>query len=169
MLRRVPIVLFVAVGLLVLPLAVAAAGPDLQATVIPGKEIDVVGSGFPASADVTLAISRNDVLDETRTVTADVSGAFTATIDAGPGRGGAYTIVATAGDATASADVVAVETAGGTAGGTFATPPPTSTGPQVTPDGAPGERPAMPALAAAALLGITSAAWAMRRSHRAAR
>jgi hypothetical protein len=161
MFRRVPLAFVAILVLLIAPATVAAAGPQLLATVIPGKEIDVVGSGFPASTAVTLVITRNGNPDETRTLGIDAAGAFTTTIDAGPGRGGAYTLVATAGQSTASADVVAVETAGGTAGGVLA-PPPTSTQPTPAPErGLPGT----PVLATLAVLvaGITGARWAVRR------
>ncbi len=71
-----------------------------------------------------------DVLSDGRLDVAigDASGAFTTTIDAGPGRGGAYTLVATSGPSTATVDVVAVETAGGD--GPIQTPPATSTASQ---------------------------------------
>lgn len=120
--RRVPLALLAVLALLVVPATVAAAQPELQATVVPGREIDIVGSGFPASTDVILVIHRSNNPDETRTLRADATGAFTTTIDAGPGQGGAYTLVATAGSSTASANVVAVETAGGAGGGVQAPP-----------------------------------------------
>lgn len=164
MFRRVPLAFLAILVLLVIPATVAAAGPQLLATVIPGKEIDVVGSGFPASTTVTLVITRNGSPDETRTLGTDAAGTFTTTIDAGPGRGGAYTLVATAGQSTASADIVAVETAGGTSGGIAGgvlAPPPTSTRPPAPDRGLPGA----PILAtlAALVAGITGARWAVRR------
>jgi len=164
MFRRVPLAFLAILVLLVIPATVAAAGPQLLATVIPGKEIDVVGSGFPASTTVTLVITRNGNPDETRTLGTDAAGTFTTTIDAGPGRGGAYTLVATAGQSTASADIVAVETAGGTSGGIAGgvlAPPPTSTRPPAPDRGLPGA----PILAtlAALVAGITGARWAVRR------
>jgi len=165
MFRRVPLAFLAILVLLIVPATVAAAGPQLLATVIPGKEIDVIGSGFPASTTVTVVITRNGNPDETRTLGTDAAGTFTTTIEAGPGRGGAYTLVATAGQSTASADIVAVETAGGTSGGTAGgvpAPPPTSTRPTPAPDrGLPGA----PILAtlAALVAGITGARWAVRR------
>ena len=165
MFRRVPFVLLVVLGLLVVPATVAAAQPSLQATVIPGQEIDVVGSGFPASTDVSLLIQRSNHPDQTRALQTDASGGFTTTIDAGPGLGGAYTLVATAGSSTASADVVAVETAGGTLGGAQ-TPPPTDT---LAP--APAERPSgLPLIAVLGLLlaGVVGAGWSIRRVRIAA-
>ncbi len=50
--RRLPVLALASALLLAAPVAVAAAEPALTATVIPGQEIDVVGSGFPADADV---------------------------------------------------------------------------------------------------------------------
>ena len=68
---------------------------------------------------------RNGTDDGSQTLHTDANGSFTATVDAGPGRGGQYTLTATAGSATATVDAVAVETAGGTLGGVKPTPPPT--------------------------------------------
>ena len=165
MLRRVPFALLVVLGLLVVPATAAAAQPSLQATVIPGQEIDVVGSGFPAATDVSLLIQRSNHPDQTRALQTDASGAFTTTIDAGPGLGGAYTLVATAGSSTASADVVAVETAGGTLGGAQ-TPPPTDA---LAPTSA--ERPSgFPPVAVLGIViaGILGAGWSIRRVRLAA-
>ncbi len=135
--RRVPTAALLLLVLLALPAVTLAAAPSLTATVVPGHEIDLVGAGFPASSTVTLAITRTGSCaitpcdphagSGTRTVTSDASGGFTATIDAGPGRGGQYVIVATAGSAKATAEVVAVETAGGVAPGATPTPPATDT------------------------------------------
>ncbi len=161
--RRVPFALLLAASLLILPASVAAAGPQLRASVIPGREIDVVGTGFPASGSVTLVIGRSNHPDETRTLSADAAGSFTTTIDAGPGRGGAYTLVATAGQLSASAAVVAVETAGG-GGGTLGSPPPTAARP--LPD--PGHGPAGATLLVV-LAGLLGAGTWLRRSRRAAR
>jgi hypothetical protein len=126
--RRIPLILLVALGLLAAPAIVAAAQPTLTATVVPGHEIDVTGSGFPANADVVLAIQRNGAAAGSQTLRTDAVGSFSATIDAGPGRGGAYNLVATSGSVQAVVDVVAVETAGaGATGGLHQTPPPTDT------------------------------------------
>jgi hypothetical protein len=120
--NRGSFVLILAIAaMLATPAIVAAAEPALSATVIPGQEIDLAGSGFPSDADVLLAITRNGVDAGTQTVTTDASGTFSATIAAGPGRGGAYTITATSGSASATVEAVAVETAGGLQ----STPPPT--------------------------------------------
>jgi hypothetical protein len=124
MYRRVPLVLLLLAMLCVLPGAVAAAEPRLTATAVPGREIDVAGAGFPSDADVLLTIQRNGADDGTQTLHTDASGSFVATIDAGPGRGGRYLIVATSSSAEAVVEVVAVETAG--AGGVRPTPPDTS-------------------------------------------
>jgi hypothetical protein len=167
MIRRVPFALLVLSSLLLLPAMAAAAGPTLQATVIPGREIDVVGSGFPVSSDVTLVIGRSDHPDGTSVLAADATGSFTTTIDAGPGRGGAYTLVATSGQLSATAQVVAVETAGG-AGGGVQSPPPTATAPQ----GDPGHDPAgVPLLVIAAILlaGAVGAGSSVRRARETAR
>jgi len=125
--RRVPLALLVILAALALPSGVAASAPTLTATLVPGREIDLSGSGFPASTPVTLEISRNGAPTGTRSLATDVSGRFSAVIDAGPGRGGRYAIVATAGTVTASTEIVAVETAGGgTARGTKPSLPPTT-------------------------------------------
>jgi hypothetical protein len=165
--RRVPFALLALASLLILPARVAAAGPQLQATVIPGREIDVAGSGFPASSTVTLVIGRSNHPDETRTLSADASGSFTTTIDAGPGRGGAYTLVATSGQLSATAQVVAVETAGG-AGGALASPPPTDTAPLPDPTREPARAP-LDVILAVALAGAIGAAWSLRRLGRTSR
>ncbi len=165
--RRVPFALLALASLLILPASAAAAGPQLQATVIPGREIDVAGSGFPASSTVTLVISRSNHPDETRMLAADASGSFTTTIDAGPGHGGAYTLVASAGQLRATAQVVAVETAGG-AGGGLASPPPTDTAPLPDPGRAPAGAP-LAVILAVALAGAIGAGWSFRRVGRPSR
>jgi hypothetical protein len=165
MLRRVPVALLAILSVLILPATIAAAQPQLVATVVPGTEISVVGSGFPASADVTLVIHRSNHPDETRTLRSDAAGSFTTTIDAGPGRGGAYALVATAGASTATVDVVAVETAGGSGGGIR--PPATDTQPRSGPDRATSIAPiteVLVVLVAGALGGL----WALRRTRNAA-
>ena len=165
--RRVPFALLALASLLILPASVAAAGPQLQATVIPGREIDVAGSGFPASSPVTLVIGRSNHPDETRMLSADASGSFTTTIDAGPGRGGAYTLVATSGQLSATAQAVAVETAGG-ASGTLASPPPTDTAPLPDPAREPARSP-LAVILAVVLAGVIGAGWSLRRVGRASR
>jgi hypothetical protein len=160
--RCIVLILLVVLGLMAAPAVAAAAEPALIATVVPGHEIDVAGSGFPGDADVLLVIERNGAAAGSQTLRTDAAGSFTATIDAGPGRGGAYTLVATSGAAKAVADVVAVETAG--AGGTGVlqqTPPPTDTASSV---------PARPASAnglgvglVAAFVGPFLAGWRLRQ------
>lgn len=130
--RRVPLVSLVPVALLLIglvnvPAMLAADAPQLSASTIPGKGIDVSRTGFPAGVDVQLAIQRNGTDAGSQTLHTDASGSFTATVDAGPGRGGQHTLTATAGSATATVQAVAVETAGGTVGGTRPTPPLTDT------------------------------------------
>ncbi len=139
--RRVPVVyvlpLALLLGLSATPAALAADNPQLSATTQAGKEIDLTGTGFPANSTVMLVIERNGVPlvsggtgaegSGTQTLKADASGSFAATIPAGPGLGGRYTLIATSGAARATLDVVAVEAAGGLAGGTKPTPPPTDT------------------------------------------
>jgi hypothetical protein len=164
--RRVPFIFLVALGLMAVPAIVAAAQPTLTTSVIPGHQIDVAGSGFPASADVLLVIQRNGVAAGSQTLRSDVAGSFSASIDAGPGRGGAYNLVATSGSAKAVADVVAVETAGaGTTGGLQQTPPPTDTV---------SSAPARPALDdrwaygfVAAFVGFLLAGWRLRQRDKA--
>jgi hypothetical protein len=163
---RVPVSLLVILGALILPATVVAAQPQLAATVVPGTEIDVVGSGFPPSADVTLVIRRSNHAEETRTLRADAAGSFTATIDAGPGRGGAYTLVATAGATTATVDVVAVETAGGSGGGPQS-PPTTATLPAPGRAGATSGVPIGPAVIVI-FGGLVGGIWALRRMRHAA-
>ena len=165
--RRVPFALLVLATLLVLPATVAAAGPELQATVVPGREIDVAGSGFPASSDVTLVIQRSSHPDETRALTADAAGSFTTAIDAGPGRGGAYTLVATSGQLTATTQVVAVETAGG-AGSGIQGPPPTDAAPQRDPIRNPAGVP-FPVFLVIVLAGARGAGLSMRRERQTPR
>jgi hypothetical protein len=122
MIRRLPtLAALAAIAILATPALAAAAGPTLTATVIPGQEIDLAGSGFPADADVQLVILRNGEDSGSQTLHTNASGNFTATIDAGPGRGGEYTATATSGSATATVEALAVETAGGLQ----ASPPPT--------------------------------------------
>ena len=117
---------FLAAGaLLATPAIASAAEPALSATVIPGQEIDITGTDFPADADVLLAILRNGADAGTQTPKTDATGTFTATIDAGPGNGGVYTVTATSGSATAVVEALAVETAG--AEGLQSSPPPTDT------------------------------------------
>jgi hypothetical protein len=131
--RRIPLMFLVALGLLAAPAIVAAAEPALTASVVPGQEIDVTGTGFPGDADVLLVIERNGAAAGSQTLRADPAGSFSATIEAGPGRGGAYSLVATSGSAKAVVDVVAVETAGaGGAGGPQPTPPPTDSASNVS-------------------------------------
>jgi len=160
--RRVPLVVLVAFGLMAAPAVVAAAEPALTATVVPGHEIDVAGSGFPGDADVLLVIERNGAAAGSQTLQTDAAGSFTATIDAGPGRGGAYTLVATSGAAKAVAEVVAVETAG--AGGTGVlqqTPPPTDTASSVPAQPAPDNGWGVGFVAAT--VGLVLVAWRLRQ------
>lgn len=123
MIRQSAAFLLAAAAIFAFPTLAAAAEPALTATVIPGQEIDLVGSGFPADADVQLAILRNGIDAGSQTLHADADGAFTATIDAGPGRGGVYTMTATSGSVSATVEALAVETAGGLQ----SAPPPTDT------------------------------------------
>jgi len=135
-------------GLSALPATTLAAGTCALATAVsPGHVITVTGTGFDASMDVAItqtwsgsnATAGGSTGPQTTTtkVPSNASGAFTFTIDAGPGHGGTYDIEATAGACTATLQVAAVETAGGinhgtsggTTGGTAATPPATDTAP----------------------------------------
>lgn len=170
--RRVLLAVLVAFGLVAFPAVAAAvaaaAGPSLSVTMIPGREIDVVGSGFPASVDVLLVITRNGNPDGTQTLRTDTTGGFTTTIDAGPGRGGDYTLIATAGPNKAVTEVVAVETAGGASGGLSGgvrpTPPPTDTDPPAAG--------AAPTAGIPAILGLTIVGgllvigWSLRQARR---
>ncbi len=100
------------------PTAAAADACRLDATVVPGRSIELSGVGFPAAVDATIAVVRNDAAEGSIRTTTDAAGAFAASVDAGPGHGGRYSFTATAGGCSATATVVAVETAGGgTAGG----------------------------------------------------
>lgn len=154
--RRLPFFALAAVALLAVPATVAAAEPTLTATVIPGHEIDVTGSGFPADADVLLAIQRNGADAGSQSLKTDAAGSFTATIDAGPGRGGVYTLTATSGSVTASVEALAVETAGGTAGGLQSSPPPTDTASGVPGRLAPAGEGVLAVLALSGLIGALS-------------
>src|SRR5665811_9820 len=102
-----------------------------------------------------------------RTLTADAAGSFTTAIDAGPGRGGAYTLVATSGQLTATTQVVAVETAGG-AGGGIQSPPPTDAAPQRDPVRNPAGTP-FPVILLIVLAGALGAGLSMRRARQTAR
>lgn len=175
MLRSVPSAFLLLLVLLAVPAVAVAAGPSLTATVVPGHEIDLVGTGFPASTTVTLTITRTGPCaitpcdphagSGTRTVTSDANGGFTATIGAGPGRGGQYAIVATAGGVSASVDVVAVETAGGLAGGAKGTLPPTDRAPEPAPAGTGAGLP-LAALLALGIGGLLGAGWTVARTAR---
>jgi hypothetical protein len=125
-------------GLIALPATAAAATCELTTAVSPGHEITITGTGFAPSASVAItttwsgsnATAGGNTGPQTTsdTATADASGEFTFTIDAGPGRGGTYDISATAGGCTATTRVEALETAGGlNNGGAGVTPPPTDT------------------------------------------
>jgi hypothetical protein len=149
-----------AIAILGTPALVAAAEPTLTATVIPGHEIDLVGAGFPADADVQLAILRNGADDGTQALHTDATGGFTATIDAGPGRGGVYTMTATSGSASATVEALAVETAGGL----HSSPPPTDTVP-----GGPGSDLSIDRLAVLALIGAGVVSVALSAFGRRAR
>lgn len=159
--RRLPILMIAAaIAILGTPALVAAAEPTLTATVIPGHEIDLVGAGFPADADVQLAILRNGADDGTQALHTDATGGFTATIDAGPGRGGVYTMTATSGSASATVEALAVETAGGL----HSSPPPTDTVP-----GGPGSDLSIDRLAVLALIGAGVVSVALSAFGRRAR
>jgi hypothetical protein len=167
MTRRIPILVMAVFALLVTPTIVAAADPALTATVMPGKEIDVAGSGFPADADVLLAIQRSGADAGSQNLRSDAAGNFTATIDAGPGRGGVYTMTATSGSATASVQALAVETAGGTGGGLQSTPPPTDLAPSVPGRPAPANDGALAMLVLIGACSLSLAISALRhRAHR---
>ena len=137
-------------GLLLLPSAVFAAsapnagssGPcQLTTQAHAGKDIQVSGSAFAPSTDVVITQtwggssatlgSAGTGGTTTQTVQTDASGAFELTVAAGPGRGGQYSFSAMAGGCTATAEVVAIETAGGLHGDgtTGPTTPPTDTVP----------------------------------------
>lgn len=118
----IPVALaFLAVLLLSLaavPPSAAAAGCTLDAAVQPGRSIDLAGSGFAAGAGVTIGVVRSGTPQPSIATTADAAGAFAVSVDAGPGRGGAYGFSATDGACTATTEALAVETAGTAAGGT---------------------------------------------------
>ena len=128
MIRPLVVVGLLFVALLSTPSAVAAADCQMTADPVPGRTIDVAGTAWPAGAGVTFVVIRNGAQDATETLRIDATGSFSVSVDAGPGRGGAYTLIATSGTCKAVADVVAVETAGGgKVGGVQPTPPPTDT------------------------------------------
>jgi hypothetical protein len=148
---RVSIVLIaLAAGLFALPATAAAAGTcALTTTAAAGHSITVTGTGFTPGADVDItqtwggsnATAGGNTGPQTTTsrVVADAAGGFEYTVDAGPGRGGTYDFSAASGGCTATAQAVAVETAGGvnhgtggSAGGANSTPPATDTAPATT-------------------------------------
>ncbi len=173
--RSVPSAFLLLLVLLAVPAVAVAAGPSLTATTVAGHEIDLVGAGFPASTAVTLTITRTGPCaitpcdphagSGTRTVMSDANGGFTATIPAGPGRGGQYAIVATAGTMRASVDVVAVETAGGLAPGAKGTLPPTDRLPDPASGGTGAGLP-LGALLVLGLGGLLGAGWTVARTAR---
>lgn len=160
--RRILVILLVALASLAAPAIVAAAEPALTANVIPGHEIDVTGTGFPGEADVLLVIERSGAAAGSQTLRTDAAGSFIATIDAGPGRGGVYSMVATSGSAKAVVEALAVETAGaGGTGGVQPTAPPTDTASNVPARPAPAGGWAMGL--AAALLSLFLTGWCLRQ------
>jgi hypothetical protein len=128
-------------ALLAAPAGVAAAGTcQLSTTVDQGHSITVAGTGFGAGATIALtqtwsgstaiATGPRGAQVTHQTISADPSGSFSLAVDAGPGHGGTYDFSATAGGCTATAQAVAVETAGGVRPGTTGvqmTLPPTDT------------------------------------------
>jgi hypothetical protein len=160
--RRLSFMVLVAFAALAAPAIVAAAEPALTTTVIPGQEIDVTGTGFPGDADVLLVIERNGADAGSQTLHTDAAGSFTATIPAGPGRGGTYTLIATSGSAKAVAEALAVETAGaGGTGGLQPTPPPTDAASSLPARSTPTNGWAVVLLAA--LLGLSVMSWYLRQ------
>jgi hypothetical protein len=121
--RSLVALLLLAGASLALPVATSAASCQLTTAVSPGHVITITGSGFAASQDVAItqtwsgsnATAGGNTRPQTTTtsVTADASGGFEFTIDAGPGHGGTYDIEATGGGCTATTTVAALETAGG--------------------------------------------------------
>jgi hypothetical protein len=180
----VSILLLLLAGILVMPGSAFAAGlPNAgssgpcQLTTQPhaGQDIVVSGTAFAPGTDVEITQtwggssatlgSAGTGGTTTQTVQSDASGAFELTVPAGPGHGGQYTFSATAGGCTATAEVVAIETAGGLHGDgtTEPTQPPTDTAPAAV-----VSDPLIPLLLiAAALLGLllTGLAAARRRSR----
>jgi hypothetical protein len=171
--------LLLLVAALAAPAPGAAAGAcQLSTSVSAGQSITVSGSGFDPNATVEITqdwSGSNSTTGGTgpqttrSTLTTDASGSFEITVDAGPGHGGTYHFMATSAGCTASADAVAVETAGGIGGGTnpgggHVTPPPTDTAP-------PGDR-GQASTSAAALLaivagfGLLGLGLAMKRARR---
>ena len=125
MIRPLVVAGFLLLAFATIPSGVAAADCTMSAVPDPGRAIDVTGAGYPADADVTFVIVRNGVRVDSQTLRSDAAGSFSTSVDAGPGRGGAYTLIATVGSCKAVADVLAVETAGGAGGGTRPTQPAT--------------------------------------------
>ena len=153
--RRIQLLLVALFAVLASPTIAAAADPTLTAAVIPGHEIDVVGSGFPVNADITLSIQRNGSDAGSQALRTDTAGGFTAVIDAGPGQGGVYTLTATSGSVTATVEALAVETAGGIQS---STPPPTDTVASVSHGSSEGDGvPAILILVAACRLSLVTA------------
>jgi hypothetical protein len=143
-------VLLLFAAVLVLPGATLAAsipkagssGPcQLTTQRHTGRDIQVSGTAFAPNSSVVITQTWGGSSatlgtagaggTTTQTVQTDASGAFELTVDAGPGHGGQYTFSATAAGCTATAEAVAVETAGGLHGDgtTGPTTPPTDTTP----------------------------------------
>ena len=121
--RSLLAILLLAGASLALPVATSAASCELTTAISPGHVITITGSGFAAGSDVAItqtwsgsnATAGGNTGPQTTTssVTADASGGFEFTIDAGPGHGGTYDIEAAASGCTATTRVAAIETAGG--------------------------------------------------------
>ena len=172
--------LLLLVAALAAPAPSAAAGTcQLSTAVAPGHSITVTGTGFDATTtvDITTKWSGSNATaggatgpqTTSSTVTTDANGGFEFSVDAGPGRGGTYDFTATTPACTATAETVAVETAGGINGGTNpggaqVTPPPTDTAPAGEHRG--GPVPTVPLLAIVGGLGLLGLALAMRRARR---
>jgi hypothetical protein len=162
------------------PAPSAAAGScQLSTSVSPGHSITVTGSGFTANTtvDITQKWSGSNSTaggatgpqTTSSTVTADGSGGFELTVDAGPGHGGTYDFTASSASCTATAEAVAVETAGGVRGGTNpgngqVTPPPTDTAPVA--DLGPVPASAAPLVAIAGGFAFLGLALALKRARR---
>ena len=137
----------------------------------------------PATVDITSTWSGSNATaggntgpqTTTSQATSDASGGFTFTIDAGPGHGGTYDIAATAGGCTATAQVTALETAGGintggtggtggTTGVANPTPPATDAAPLADRGHGPVPLPVLPVAGGLALLAIAGLLLVRRRT-----
>jgi hypothetical protein len=130
--RKLTVVMIMLATSLALPSTLLAAEAALLAVTTrdgPVTVVDLTGTGFAAGTDVHLVVSGIGGAVSTQTLRTDENGTFSSTFTYGPGRGGRYTFSARGQDASATTEVVVVESAGGGVTSTPATLPPTDAAP----------------------------------------